>query len=127
MPTIGDRYVNATAKFDMNPASALDLGWHLFGDAPERGAFMAALRDDLERVAVRESRELPDHLTHILALLAREDEDRAVRLAHLIAPAIENVRVALAGGKSPYAHVLAAVQTLVAAIGSACETEGARP
>jgi nitrate reductase delta subunit len=103
-----------TEAFDLHAACALDLGWHLFGDAHERGAFMAALREDLQRAGVPDNAELPDHLTNILALLGRDEPVRAAALADFVAPAVDEVRCALAGSGSPYAHVLAAVRALVA-------------
>jgi nitrate reductase molybdenum cofactor assembly chaperone NarJ/NarW len=115
-----------TARFDMNPASSLDLGWHLFGDAHDRGGFMARLRDDLERAGVPESVELPDHLTQVLALAAREDPARAASLVSLVTPAIDTVRHALANDGSPYAHVLAAVALLIGGAGPVAAREGGR-
>jgi nitrate reductase molybdenum cofactor assembly chaperone NarJ/NarW len=105
-----------TAVLDLNPACALELGWHLFGDAHERGAFMAALREDEERVATPARRELPDHVTQILALLGREEPARAALLATLVLPAIDTVRRALEAAASPYTHLLDAIQTMVAGI-----------
>jgi nitrate reductase delta subunit len=125
--SIGDLQEHYTATFDLDPACALDVGWHLFGDAHERGAFMAALREDLQRAGVPETRELPDHLTRVLALLGREQPDRAAALAELIAPAIGSVRRALAGRQSPYVHVLAAVQAVMAGAGADDRQEVTRP
>jgi nitrate reductase molybdenum cofactor assembly chaperone NarJ/NarW len=105
-----------TESFDLSPTCALDVGWHLFGDAHKRGAFMAALREDLRRVEVPETAELPDHLTHVLRLLGREAPPRAAVLAATIAPAIETVQRALARRGSPYRHLLSAVAAVVASV-----------
>jgi nitrate reductase molybdenum cofactor assembly chaperone NarJ/NarW len=104
--------------FDFNPACALDLGWHLFGDAHDRGAFMAALREDLARAGVPETSDLPDHLTHVLALAGRESPERAALLVELVSPAIQAVERALAARGSPYQHLLKAVMTVLAGIGA---------
>lgn len=58
-----------TQTFDMNPDTCLDLGWHLYGEAYERGAFMLKIRELLREQGIAESSELPDHLTHVLAVL----------------------------------------------------------
>jgi nitrate reductase molybdenum cofactor assembly chaperone NarJ/NarW len=99
--------------FDFNPACALDLGWHLFGDGHDRGAFMAALREDLARAGVPETSDLPDHLTHVLALVARERPERAALLVELVSPAIQAVERALVARGSPYQHLLKAVMTVL--------------
>jgi nitrate reductase delta subunit len=116
-----------TALFDLNPACTLDLGWHLFGDTRERGGFLLALREDLERVGVPESAGLPDHLSHVLALLGREEPDRAAALAALVAPAVAVVRGALEDRRSVYADLLIAVDSFLARIAAGCMTESTTP
>jgi nitrate reductase delta subunit len=108
--SLSDLQEQYTAAFDFDPACALDIGWHLFGESRERGAFLAALRADLDAAAVTLSVELPDHLTHVLALLSRDDTARAALRAGLVAPAVGAIEQALVGRGSPYAHVLAAVR-----------------
>jgi nitrate reductase assembly molybdenum cofactor insertion protein NarJ len=76
---------------------------------------------------VPETAELPDHLTHVLALVAREPSARAASLAALVAPAIERVHRGLAERGSPYVHVLAAIRAVVAGIGTPDAQEVARP
>ena len=126
-PSIGELQEQYTETFDLSPACALDLGWHLFGEAHERGAFMAALREDLRRAGVPETAELPDHLTHVLALVGREQPARAAALAALVAPAIETVHRALGARGSPYVHVLAALREVVAGLGTGDAQEVAGP
>ena len=99
-----------TVAFDFDPACALDIGWHLFGESPERGAFLAALSEDLQSAGLPGSRELPDHLTNILALVSRDDYGRAPLLADLVAPAVVEIEQALTDRKSHYAHVLAGIR-----------------
>lgn len=106
-------YVEA---FDFDPATTLDLGWHLFGDAPERGALLSSLREDLVRAGVFERGELPDNLPIVLRLIARLDETAAAKLAALIAPAVARVHDQLQSRNNPYADVLDAVGRLVAGI-----------
>lgn len=81
-----------TGTFDLQPACALDLGWHLFGEEYERGLLLARMRRELQAHGIPENRELPDHLSHALLLLARmktaEAEDFAVAI---VAPALERM------------------------------------
>ena len=56
--------------FDINPACALEVGWHLFGEEYARGLFLVRLRGEMREHGVEESSELPDHITHVLALIA---------------------------------------------------------
>jgi len=101
-----------TRTFDLNPVAALDVGWHLYGEAYERGAFLAEARDLLRRTGVADGPELPDHLTLLLPVLARLPEDEAAALGHRILPAIEKMRAALSAKASPYESLLAAVEAV---------------
>jgi nitrate reductase assembly molybdenum cofactor insertion protein NarJ len=91
------------------------MTWHLVGDAPERGALLSMLRDDLARAGISERGELPDHLAVLLRLMGRGDARAASELAALIAPAIAHVRDELKARDNPYADVLDAVGCMVAA------------
>ena len=109
-PATQERYV---ATFDLNPACSLDVGWHLYGDAPERGAFLATLREDLARASVEERGDLPDHLPTLLRLIPREDDQAASALADLIAPAVARLRDVLVADGNPYADTLEAVTRML--------------
>lgn len=95
-----------TADFDFDPACSLNVGWHLFGESRERGAFLALLREDLGRAGIAESAELPDHLSYLLALLDRDEPSRAAELAAIVLPVVAAIEQALSARNSPYAHVL---------------------
>lgn len=100
--------------FDFNPACALEAGWHLYGENYERGAFLIKIRQDLRECGIPESTELPDHLAHLLALVARLDASRARALiTDAVAPAIDRMRRALDGGDSPFNGLLASIQILL--------------
>ena len=124
---VADLQEHYTAVFDLNPACTLDLGWHLFGETRERGGFLVTLRDDLERVGVPEVSELPDHLSHVLALLGREEPGRAAALAALVAPAVASVRRVLEDRRSVYADLLTAIDSLVTRLGAGRVTESTTP
>jgi nitrate reductase delta subunit len=108
-----ERYVEA---FDFDPGTTLDLGWHLFGDTPDRGAFLAALREDIVRAGVFERGELPDNLAIVLRLIARLDSTAASKLAARITPAVARVHERLLARNNPYADVLDAIGRMVAGI-----------
>ena len=59
-----------TQTFDLNPVCALEVGWQLFGEEYERGAFLVHTRQLLREHSVPERGELPDHLSSLLGLLS---------------------------------------------------------
>jgi len=103
-----------TRTFDLNPACTLDLGWHLYGEAYERGRFLVTIRGLLRAHDIAESSELPDHLSHVLPLLGRMEPEQASELArNAVVPALATMCEALESTENPYRHVLAAARTLV--------------
>jgi nitrate reductase molybdenum cofactor assembly chaperone len=102
-----------THCFDHNPAHALEIGWHLFGEDYHRGALLVRLRQELRRHELAESVELPDHLTHVLALLGCMESEEALRFAHAcVTPALGKLVEGLKKDETPYldlAEALAAV------------------
>ncbi|MBI2186031.1 MAG: molecular chaperone TorD family protein [Acidobacteria bacterium] len=113
--TLEEMQERFTATFDLNPACTLDVGWHLYGEQYERGAFLAAMREALRTHGVSESMELPDHLTHLLTLMGRQDEARAGELAsRALGPALERILTALAGTDNLFEPLLRAIAVVVA-------------
>ena len=99
------------ATFDWNPATALDLGWHLYGEQYARGEFLVRVREELRRYGIPESNELPDHLTHVLPLLARMDSGKAEKFTReFVAPAIGKLFSALSHKQTPFALLMKAVR-----------------
>ena len=81
-----------TTTFDLSPICALDLGWHLFGEDYKRGLFLARMRRELLLHGIPETRELPDHLSHALLLLARMGPAQGEEFASVIVgPAVERM------------------------------------
>lgn len=96
-----------TRTFDVNPSCALDIGWHLFGEDYMRGQFLVRMRGELAKYEIPESSELPDHLTHVLAVIAAMPEDDARAFSHAcIFPALHKMEAALDTTQSPYRHVI---------------------
>lgn len=97
--------------FDANAERALEVGWQVFGEQYERGAFLVDLRGRLRAAGVAETAELPDHLTQVLRLLGRVPEEEARTLvARAVTPSLRRVREHL-DEENPYAGVVDAVRT----------------
>ena len=92
-----------TQTFDMNPSTCLDIGWHLYGEAYERGSFLVKLRNSLRENNINESTELPDHLTHIFLLMKclDEDEQREFSREYTI-PALKKILDGFEDSDNPY-------------------------
>ena len=94
--------------FDLDPACTLEMGWHLYGETPERGVFLAALRADLDAAGLSEGANLPDYLPTLLRLIARRDRAAAAALARTIVPAVSSVRDELRRRQNVFAGSLEA-------------------
>ncbi len=96
--SVGEREELYTRTFDVNPVATLDLGWHLYGEQYERGAFLVRMREALRRTAVEETTELPDHLTQALRALGRMEEDEAAAFtAAAVGPAVHKILAGFEG------------------------------
>lgn len=99
--------------FDFNPKTTLDLGWQLFAEDYNRGLFLAKLRAESRRLGVTESQELPDHLPHVLRLVARMEGPEAEDfLLTCVLPALGKTRLALEVA-NPYTHLIQCVIALL--------------
>ncbi len=100
--------------FDLNPVCALEVGWQLYGDNYDRGNFLVKMRQELERHNVPETRELPDHLSNVLPLLAHMDPGEAVQFASAsVLPALKKMLAAFEGKQSPYEKVVRALSRVL--------------
>jgi nitrate reductase molybdenum cofactor assembly chaperone len=99
-----------TRAFDLNPVCSLEIGWHLYGENYERGALLVRMREELRRHRVAESTELPDHLAHVLPLLARMPAAEAERFAAgSVLPALDKMRTAWNDTENPFGRILEAL------------------
>ena len=126
---IQEEYV---ATFDFNPAVALYLGHHLFGDNREKGAYLIRLKQEFGRHGYTPSgNELPDHLPLVLgflAYLARNagDEVRRSFISEGVLPGVERLGAAFSGRRdSPWKAVVEAARLLCAA--DSAIPEGGKP
>lgn len=102
--------------FDMNPVRSLEVGWHLFGENYDRGTFLVKMRQQLRRFGIAESGELPDHITHVLAVLGRMPAGEAEEFAiACVFPALEKMRAGFDDKKeeNPFKNVLDALAGLL--------------
>lgn len=82
-----------TQSFEINPSVALEVGFHLFGLAYQRGEFLARASLELEKVGLDQGTELADHLPTMLELAAKiEDSESAMSLIQeAIFPAVRHM------------------------------------
>ena len=118
------------ATFDFNPAVALYLGHHLFGDNQKKGAYLIRLKQEFGRCGYSPSgSELPDHLPLLLGFLAylagsAEDRIRRSFISGSVLPGVERLGAAFTTRRdSPWKPVVEAARLLCVA-DSAVPEEG---
>ncbi|HEX9093494.1 MAG TPA: molecular chaperone TorD family protein [Coriobacteriia bacterium] len=98
--------------FDLNPAATLEIGWHIYGEQYERGELLVTLRQHLRDANIAETGELPDHLIHVLPLLAAMNAaDRAGFVDRYLDPALERIAAALPA-ENPFADLVRATREI---------------
>lgn len=107
--------------FDLNPLCTLDTGWQLFGEEYNRGLYMVKVRQEMYRLGVPETTELPDHLTHVLAILGRMEADDGEYFAvACVLPAVMKTLEAIKAD-NPYRSLIAGtVKMIEMQFGEAC-------
>jgi nitrate reductase delta subunit len=111
--------------FDWSATCGLEVGWHLYGEQYERGAFLVAMRARLREAGIEEGTELPDHLSSCLRWLARAEPAPGLAFAReTLAPALVRMRKGLGEAHAGYAALLAAVAAAVEAFAPAEEPPG---
>ena len=105
-PAMQELYVQT---FEFNPACTLEIGWHLFGENYERGEFLVRMREQLRRYKIAETSDLPDHLRHLLLIIALADPHEAAELGgQFVLPALRKIREAL--HDNAYEPLIAAIE-----------------
>jgi len=103
-----------TRTFDMDPACALEIGWHLFGESYDRGMFLVWARQRVNEFDIDEESDLPDNLGHCLRILARLDEERAISFSTLcLLPALVTIEPGLAKHENIYTSLFEAIRQLL--------------
>ncbi|HEY6947051.1 MAG TPA: molecular chaperone TorD family protein [Candidatus Acidoferrum sp.] len=96
-----------TRTFDLNPLCTLEIGWQLYGEDYQRGEFLVKMREHLREYGVAESGELPDHLSHALALLPQLEAGEAEEFAGVyVLPALDKMRTAWKENRNAFAALL---------------------
>ena len=112
--------------FDSNAERALEVGWHLHGENYARGAFMVRMRQLLAQHGVEERTELPDHVSHVLPVLARADDELRVALARgVLLPALEKIAAGFGDGDNPYLGVVTGLKKYIESTCDAGESRNA--
>lgn len=114
-----------TRTFDINPTCCLEVGWHIHGDNYDRGDFLVRMRQHLRNHKLEETSELPDHMVHVLPVLARLEGEQAAELKNrYVLPALAKMLDGLAAPRAgrdssapdnPYEYVLQAIRTVLTA------------
>jgi nitrate reductase delta subunit len=100
-----------TRTFDLNPACALEAGYHLFGENYKRGEFLAHLRETEAPFDLGQENQLPDYLPVLLRLLTKLDDDlRSSLISECLIPAIEKMLATFKDATNPYRFLLAVVR-----------------
>ena len=103
-----------THTFDNVADRSLEVGWQLFGENYARGVLMVRFRALMREHGVPERTELPDHLTHVLALLGRAPQTLAAALAgNQVGQAVTKMLEGLRACESPWLGVLEATQAVL--------------
>lgn len=103
-----------TRTFEINSKCAPEIGWHLFGEEFTRGMLLVRMREELAKYGIPESTELPDHISHVLQLVAvmpRQEADRFVPAC--VFPALVKMRASAERMGSPYLHGIACLEEIV--------------
>jgi nitrate reductase delta subunit len=121
--TVGSMQELFTQSFDLTPECALEVGWHLYGEDYERGAFLVRMREQLRAHAIEEGVELPDHLGSLLALVAAAPEETRALVTDALVPAVDKILAGLERAGSPYHPIVDALRGLLAADANAAARE----
>ncbi len=101
-----------TRTLDLDPPAPPYIGYQMWGDSYQRGAFMAKMKQALREVGLDAGGELPDHLAPCLRYLSVAAEPLP-ELVEVIGPAVDRMQAALRKAQpgSPYLSLLKAVQS----------------
>jgi len=114
---LGAQQERYTALFDLDACCTLHAGYHLFGDAYERGALLAGLNGELRRAGIDPAPELPDHLAVLLRLLGQlEPTDAEDLRSRLLAPALGVMSERLAKVDHPWTRLVRAYGAWLGAV-----------
>ena len=99
-----------TRTLDLNPPAAPYIGFQMWGESYQRGAFLAKMNRALWEARVDDGGELPDHLIPVLRYLSTAAAPMP-ELVEVLEPAVQRMITALkkADPHNPYTLLLEAV------------------
>jgi nitrate reductase delta subunit len=112
--TLADLQELYTRTFDLNPVCPLEIGWHLYGEQYERGAFMVRMREALQEHGIDPAGELPDHLSCALSLAAGAARDPVPAGVEEAVRVLPQMIAALDAATNPYRHLFRAIAAVMA-------------
>ncbi len=93
--------------FDLSPVCTLEVGWHVYGENYDRGAFLVRMRQQMREHGLAESDELPDHLAHVLQVLGRMEPGPQCEFAErFVLPALSKMMAGFKNKGNPFEHVM---------------------
>lgn len=109
--TLAQREELHTRTLDLNPLAAPYVGYQIWGESYQRGAFMSKLNQEMVKLEIDKEGELPDHLIPILRYLYAST-DPIPELNQVLHRAIKTMRKNLkkAEDDNPYIYLLKAVE-----------------
>lgn len=112
--SLGDWEELYTQTFDLSPAVAPYIGFHIWGESYQRGNLMASINRELQTYQIDLEGELPDHLVPVLRYLDVCPEPLP-ELQESLPPALKRMIAALRKSRSdnPYIHLLEAILNTV--------------
>ena len=127
--SLSERQELYARTFDLNPACALEIGYHLFGENYKRGVFLANLRQTEAAFDLGQANQLPDYLPVLLRLLVKLDdrELRTALIAECLLPALEKMLKAFGDSENPYRYLLTATTALLQTEVTAYPARSGRP
>ncbi|MBT3252193.1 MAG: hypothetical protein HN729_07180 [Candidatus Marinimicrobia bacterium] len=102
-----------TVSFDMNPSTCFEIGWHLYGEAYQRGEFLVKVRVLLRKDNIKESVELPDHISHCLLVLylSKNEKDKNF-VGYSTCKGLDKILESL-DKENPYYHALITLSNIL--------------
>lgn len=103
-----------TRLFDLKPTCTLHIGYHVYGEAYQRGELLAGLVGELRGAGIDPGTELPDFLPTLLRLWTRIEHDDDAQLFHdrILAAGIAVIAKELRRVDHPWAAAVCALEHL---------------
>ncbi|MCP4190031.1 MAG: nitrate reductase molybdenum cofactor assembly chaperone [Planctomycetaceae bacterium] len=113
-----------TSTFDVNPTCALEVGWHLFGEEYARGMFLVRMREEMRKFGIPEDSELPDHLSHVLSVVAAMTKAEAEQfVTACVHPAVAKMNAALEEKDTPYRFAISCLARVIEQKWGECKSD----